>query len=97
MVTKDKALETIRNHRHKLAELGVAEVFLFGSVVRGENREASDVDILVEFDRPVGLFHFVRVRVFLERLLGTTVDLVTRDALHPAMRSSILSEALRAA
>jgi predicted nucleotidyltransferase len=58
---------------------------------------ASDVDLLIEFARPVGLLHFVRVKRHLERILGTRVDLVTRGALKPQLRDAILREAVRAA
>ena len=63
---------------------------------RGELRPDSDVDVLVEFDRPVSLFEFSRLRRRLEHLLGRRVDLVTRDALKPQMRERILNEAVRA-
>jgi len=49
---------------------------------------------LVEFNRRIGLLHFVRVQRYFETLLGCTVDLVTRDALHPALRDRILEEAV---
>lgn len=77
-----------------MERLSVARVALFGSVARGEESVGSDVDLLVEFARPVGLFHFVHVKRFLEELLGRPVDLVTPDALHPALRDAILAEAL---
>ena len=70
---------------------------MFGSMVRGEGTPDSDVDLIVEFDRPVGIFHFLQVKQFLEEILGRNVDLVTPDALHPALRSRILEEALDAA
>jgi hypothetical protein len=52
------------------------------------------MDILVEFDRPVGLFEFIRLKHSLEKLTNCRVDLVTPDAIRPAMRASILSEAV---
>jgi predicted nucleotidyltransferase len=78
-------------------ELGVRALLLFGSVARGEAQSSSDVDLLVEFDRPVGLLHFVHVRDYLQDLLGVPVDLVTEDALRPEQRATILRDALRAA
>lgn len=93
----DQALRKIAGLRPELAELGIRSLFIFGSVARGEAAGASDIDLLVEFDRPVGLFHFVRVRDFLSRELGTEVDLVTRDALSREIRDSVLREAIRAA
>ena len=71
----------------------VRSVGLFGSYVRGDCREDSDLDILVEFDRPVG-FEAVDLHEFLKTLLGVKVDLVTRGAVkrHPALLRSIEEE-----
>ena len=59
--------------------------------------EGSDVDVLVEFDRPIGLFAFIDLRDYLGQLLGRRVDLVTVEALKPQLRERILAEAVRAA
>ena len=60
-------------------------------------RAQSDVDILVEFNRPIGLFAFLDLKEELEDLLQRRVDLVTADALKPQMREKVLSEAIHAA
>lgn len=70
---------------------------LFGSVARNEAGPASDVDILVEFGEPVGLFEFVALKNYLEEILGNPVDLVTEDALKRQLRERILGEAIPAA
>ena len=70
-------LEILRRHRAELQEAGVKSLKLFGSVVRGESRPESDIDILVEFCKPVGLLAFVRLKQRLAELLGAPVDLVT--------------------
>jgi predicted nucleotidyltransferase len=87
----------LREHRADLERLGVKSLALFGSAARGEARQDSDVDLLVEFSRPVGLFHFMEVKEFLEEVLGRRVDLVTPDALKPQLREAILEEAVDAA
>lgn len=69
---------------------------MFGSIARDEATSTSDVDLLVEFDQPVGWFEFVRLKLRLEELLARRVDLVTSDALHPSLRSNILAAAARA-
>lgn len=94
---RDQALARIARLRLQLQEMGVSSLYVFGSVARDEAGGASDIDLLVEFDRPVGLFHFVRVRDFLSRELGTEVDLVTRDALSADLRERVAGEAIRAA
>ncbi|MBK9713413.1 MAG: nucleotidyltransferase family protein [Kouleothrix sp.] len=76
--------------------MGVSSLAVFGSVAREEAGAESDVDILVEFGQPVGLFEFVRLQQRLEALLGRRVDLVTPDALRPTMRDRILHEAIDA-
>ena len=90
----------IATHRAKLAaDFGVKSLALFGSVVRDEATDASDVDFLVEFDgRPIGLFHLSRTQHYLETILGVPrVDLVMRDGIKPALRERILREAIHAA
>ena len=82
------------NHEVELIQRGVKELAIFGSVARGDSSPHSDVDILVEFDRPIGLFEFIRLKILLEEWLGCQVDLATPDALHPAMRERILNEAI---
>ncbi len=70
---------------------------VFGSVARSEANPASDLDALVEFSRLVGLFEFIRLKYYLEELTHCWVDLVTDDALGPALRERILSEAVHVA
>ena len=76
--------------------MGVKSLAVFGSVARDEARQDSDVDILIEFSKPVGLFDFVAVKDYLEELIGRPVDLVTPDAIRPSMKEEILSEAVYA-
>jgi len=93
---RDEVIAAIRKHRTELNEFGVTSLSVFGSVARGVAGPASDVDLLVEFAAPVGLFTFVRLQQRLEALLGRRVDLVTFEAIRPSMRQQILSEAARA-
>lgn len=94
---RDEILSILVAHRNELREqFGIKSLALFGSVARNEAVETSDVDLLVEFDRPVGLFEFARVRRYLSSLFGCEVDLVTLAALRQEMREHILQEAIRA-
>ena len=79
---RDKVLDALSRHRSELDAFKVASISVFGSVARDEAGEGSDVDLLVEFSEPVGLFHFVRLKRFLEEPLATRVDLVTLGALE---------------
>lgn len=89
---KKKVLETLKKNREKLATLGVRHIAIFGSVARDEERPDSDVDLLVDFDSKKGLFIFIRLKQFLEKILGREVDLATKNSLHPLLKKQILSE-----
>ena len=81
-MSRQEVLNTLPAHRVKLQKMGIRSLSLFGSVARDEAVDTSDVDLLIEFNRPVGLFHFARVRRTLSELLSCPVDLVTRAALR---------------
>ena len=93
---RQEVLTTLNNHKETLQGFGVKSLLLFGSVARDEARSNSDIDLLVEFDRPVGLFTFVRVQRYLEEILGQSIDLGTPDSLKPYLREPVLREAIRA-
>ncbi|HCF26975.1 MAG TPA: nucleotidyltransferase [Cyanobacteria bacterium UBA11049] len=92
---RDKVLAIVKAHQVKLQELGVKSLDLFGSVARDEARQDSDVDFLVEFSQPVGLFGFSRIRLYLEDILGCPVDLGTADTLREHLREPVLEDAIR--
>jgi predicted nucleotidyltransferase len=98
-VTRQEVLTKLAASRPDLDRFHVTSLSIFGSMARDEASADSDVDVLVEFDPQavVGLFEFVRLQRYLTQLLGRRVDLATPDALHKALRASILSEAVRAA
>ncbi|MBU0702217.1 nucleotidyltransferase family protein [bacterium] len=82
-----KTNKTIFSGRFNVKEIGI-----FGSLVRGEEVGTSDVDILVEFDKPVGFFKFLELEEYLEGLIGRKVDLVSKKALKPRIGKYILEE-----
>jgi predicted nucleotidyltransferase len=95
---RDDVIRILQHHRPELAErFGVESLVLFGSVARGEATQASDVDLLVAFDRPTGYFGLVRLQLFLQELLGCEIDLGTPGSLRPAMRARVEKEAIRVA
>ena len=89
----NEATRVLKKHKKDLIELGVKALSLFGSVAKNRATKKSDVDILVDFDSKKGLFGFVALKNYLEKLLGCEVDLVTKNALHPALKKQILDEA----
>jgi uncharacterized protein len=93
---RDRAIEILKLHQDKLKDFRVKSLDLFGSVARDEARPDSDVDLLVEFDRPVGLFTFLRLQRYLETILDCSVDLGTPDSLKDYLREPVLKEIVRA-
>ncbi len=93
---RDEVLAILAAHRAQLQELGVKSLELFGSVARDEARPDSDVDFLVEFDQPGGLFQLLRVQYYLEDILGCSVDLGTQDTLREHLREPVLKDVIRA-
>jgi uncharacterized protein len=89
-------LERIARSRAMLCAYGVTSIAVFGSASRDEMAPDSDVDVLVDFDHPIGAFAFLDLKADLERLLGRPVDLVTPAAIKPRMRARIRREAIRA-
>jgi len=72
-------------HKQRLKnKYHIKNIGLFGSIVRGDTNSNSDVDILVEFEKPIGL-DFVSLADELEEILGVKVDLVTPNAIKPRM------------
>jgi predicted nucleotidyltransferase len=81
------------------AEFAVRELFIFGSVARGEEHPESDVDVLVEFEpqsHPT-LFTLAGIKIRLSKLLGRDVDVGTPDCLRPRVRATVEAEKLRVA
>jgi len=89
-----QVLRCLTQDRKNLKRYGVKSLSLFGSVARKEEIDISDVDLLVTFNQPLGIFAFMELKDHLEGVLGTRVDLVTEDALHPHLRNRILKESI---
>lgn len=94
---RDKVLALLKSRKRQLKKFGIHSVSIFGSLARDEAKRNSDVDILVDFEKPVGLFEFARLKMYLEAMLGRRVDLVTPEALRKELREEILRESIRAA
>jgi len=75
-------------------KFAVKEIGIFGSVLSGKQTPESDVDILVDFSKPIGLLNFVRLKNELSLLLGSPVDLVMKTALKPSIGRHILTEVI---
>jgi predicted nucleotidyltransferase len=77
MLTKDTLVQLLqREQAYLTAEFGVSKIGLFGSYAKGQPNETSDIDILVEFERPIG-FRFLELVDYLEAVLGRKVGVLT--------------------
>ena len=89
----DTSLQSIKERTVPLLlRAGVVRAGLFGSMVKGNMSENSDVDVLVEFQEEKTLFDLIALKAALEKNLGRKVDLLTYRALSPLLRDRILRE-----
>ena len=92
---RDRILQILREHKSELTEkFDVKSLAMFGSVARDMATQTSDIDILVEYYKVPGLFRFIELQEYLEKITGSPVDLVTRKALKSQLRDRILKEAV---
>jgi len=96
-VRRAEAIELLAAHRDDLRRLGLSSVLVFGSVARDQARPDSDLDLIAEFDRPVGYLGLARIQHELERLLGCRIDLATPGMIRQEFRDRIYAETVRAA
>ncbi len=90
---KEDLFRLVNEHRLQIKAFGVKQCGLFGSLVRGEHTQESDIDILVEFEPGKKTFdNFMHLAFFLEDLFGKKVDLITVESLSPYIGPHILRE-----
>jgi len=95
MKTLDEIRDILNREKKTLVEqFKIKELSIFGSFVRGESQEESDLDILVEFSVPIGFFEFLDLEEYLQNLLEVKIDLVSKKALKPKIGERILKEAV---
>lgn len=94
---RDEILSLLEANREALGRFGVGSLHLFGSAARDETGEGSDVDLLVRYEASPSFSDFMKLRIFLEDLLGTEVDLVTDNGLRERVRPHVEREAIRVA
>ncbi len=91
--TKEQVLALLRRHQPELRRFGVKRCGVFGSFVRNDPHDQSDVDVLVEFEPDQKTFdNFMHLAFFLEDLFGRKVDLITTESLSPYIGPHILRE-----
>lgn len=88
---KQDILDELSNQRHQLANFGVEQIGLFGSFVRDEANQESDIDLLVDMSKNRKTFrNFMALNYYLEEIFGRKVDLVTKQSLSPYIGPHIL-------
>src|ERR1035438_309126 len=96
--TLDTVLDTLRAHEGELRRLGVSNAAVFGSVARGEARADRDGDVLGELDqdRPLGIFEYARLKIYISEDLDGAGDVVNSRTIKPLLRDSILRDSVYA-
>ncbi len=93
--TREQVLARLSEECDNIRRFGVRSLGLFGSVARGENASASDLDFLVEFDHK-SFDAYIDLKAYLENLFGCPVDLVLANTLKARLREPILNETIHA-
>ena len=94
---REDVLSILNGHLEDLRRFGVKSLRLFGSAARDEARPGSDVDLLVAFETSPTFSDYMKLRIFLEDLLGAEVDLVTETGLRQGVRPYVERDAIRVA
>lgn len=95
MKTKEEILEILNGLKQDIkATYKVRELGLFGSVVRDEQKQFSDIDILVDFDENASLFDLIGLNRFLEEKLDEKVDVISKRSLRKEISDSVLKETI---
>lgn len=93
MLTKERILKKIGENNEKIKEYGVRKIGVFGSYVRGQPKEKSDIDILVEFEEGKITFdNYMGLKLFLEHMFDRKVDLVIAEDIKQRLKPFILRE-----
>ena len=93
VMTLQEVIGIIEDNRSQINKFGVRRIGIFGSYTRDEQKPVSDVDLIVEFDHKT-FDNYMELKLFLERLLGLSVDLVTAESIKPRLRQSICESAV---
>lgn len=96
MTNKEYILATLRNHKPELTKLGITDIGLFGSYVRGEQSATSDIDILIDFDPEMENYdNYMAVYDIFEQLFkNEKVEIITKNGLSPYIGPGILKEVM---
>lgn len=93
----NKPLEQVSKILKKNADFlqdfyNVKKIGVFGSVLRGDYKNASDIDVLIELKKPISMFKFIELEDYLSKILKKKVDLATKAAIKPAIREEVFKD-----
>lgn len=96
-MNRKEAIARLQAHSDSVRAMGATSMYLYGSVARDDVSASSDIDLYVDYDPTshFNAFDLVGIKQFLEMQLGSSVDLTTRDGLHPRLRDRIEESAIR--
>jgi hypothetical protein len=95
MKTLEEIEDILRDQKPILKKMyKVKEIGIFGSFARGEQKDTSDLDLLIDFEEPIGLIQYVGLQNYLSDKIGEQVDLVTRSGLKPRISRHVLREVI---
>jgi predicted nucleotidyltransferase len=93
---RDEAIRRLQQHEANLKRLGVEHLYMFGSTVRGDAKDDSDVDLFFDYEKgKLGLFELMDVKAYAASIIGRKTDIMTRDSLHKTLRQTIEATAIR--
>jgi len=93
MLTKKEIIHNIQERKEQIQKYGVKRIGLFGSFTRNEQKEQSDIDIVVEFEKGMKTFdNYMELKFYLEKQLKCKVDLVISDSLKPEIKPYIMRQ-----
>jgi predicted nucleotidyltransferase len=93
-MTTDPYIEKLRALKPQFKEMNIKRLRVFGSRARGDAQPGSDIDLLVDFDRRIGLVGYAGVKRELEKRLEIPVDLLMEASLYEEIRERALKEAV---
>lgn len=96
-MNKEAVIRILVSHIPELQERGARSLYLYGSTARDEAQADSDVDMFIDYDPETrfSLVELAGLKLYLQDLLGTEADVLTRDSLHPRLKDRILKESIR--
>lgn len=96
LMKRDEAISRLKQHEADLKRLGVDHLYMFGSTVRGDANEDSDIDLFFDYEKGTfGAFELMGVKEYAASILDRKADIVTRDSLHKTLRQRIEETAVR--